>query len=138
MPKRYQNPKLEIRKDVARPYYFIRVTVPTVDGKRKRMPQFIGFVDETSKRDAMALRSEKLDIINQRRVLLQAQIRFKDLVKQFTEARLPQFKVSTQTWYHTLLDTHILPAFAEKQLMHIDNQGIQAFIIGKEQAGFSW
>jgi hypothetical protein len=30
MPRKYQNPKLEIRRDVKRPYYFIRVTVPRI------------------------------------------------------------------------------------------------------------
>jgi hypothetical protein len=38
MPKRYQNPKLEVRKDVNRPYYFVRVSLPRVgkDGVRKK------------------------------------------------------------------------------------------------------
>jgi hypothetical protein len=30
MPRKYQNPKLQIRSDVERAYYFIRVTIPRI------------------------------------------------------------------------------------------------------------
>jgi hypothetical protein len=30
MPSKYQNPKLDIRRDVERAYYFIRISVPRI------------------------------------------------------------------------------------------------------------
>jgi hypothetical protein len=38
MPKKYQNGALEVRSDVKRPYYFVRVNVPVINaltGERK-------------------------------------------------------------------------------------------------------
>ena len=81
MLRRYQNPKLEVRNDVQRPYYFVRVTIPRIDGGKKREVRVIGFLDETTKKKAMELRGQVLEQVNSGRVLLQAQIRFKDLVK---------------------------------------------------------
>jgi hypothetical protein len=46
MPRRYQNPKLEVRSDVSRPYYFVRVAIPTVDGER---PGRCAYRDSVSK-----------------------------------------------------------------------------------------
>jgi hypothetical protein len=31
MPKKYQNGKLQVRRDVARPYYFVRASVTRID-----------------------------------------------------------------------------------------------------------
>ena len=53
MPKKYQNPKLEVRRDVAQPYYFIRVSVPRIHpetGKRvlARVEKRLGIVGQTA------------------------------------------------------------------------------------------
>jgi len=41
MPRKYQNPKLQTRPDVKRPFYFVRVSVPTIraDGRRQLQRQ---------------------------------------------------------------------------------------------------
>jgi hypothetical protein len=36
MPKKYQNPQLEVRRDVKRPYYFVRVSVPVITEAGRR------------------------------------------------------------------------------------------------------
>src|ERR1700679_941836 len=86
MPRKFQNPKLEIRRDGKRPYYFIRVTLPkiTKEGlRRKREQRILGFVDEISVKEARTRRAEALGLVNAGKVLVQSQIRFKDVHKRF-------------------------------------------------------
>jgi hypothetical protein len=69
VPRRRQNPKLEKRTDVSRPFYFIRVTAPETDqdgnvGPRKRKPVHLGFLDEISRREALVRRAKKLKEVN--------------------------------------------------------------------------
>lgn len=75
MPRKYQNGKLEIRSDVGRPYYFVRVSRPVIDSstvKRvlRRKQENLGFVDEITKKTAMQLRVQVLEVVNQGRVLV--------------------------------------------------------------------
>jgi integrase len=138
MPRKFQNPKLEVRDDVKRHYYFIRVIVPGPDGKRQRINQALGFLDQITRKEAQKLRSAALDVVNAGKLLVQARLKFKDLVSRFVEARLPQFKTSTQGWQRSLIETHILPAFGDKQLADIDKQVVEAWLTGKEKEGLSW
>lgn len=137
MPRKYQNPTLETRKDVDRPFYFIRVTVPGPDGKRRRVPKNLGYCDQITKKEAMKRRSEALDLVNAGKVLAQTQIRFKDLVEQFKAARLPQLGAGTQDRYISQIDTHILPAFGATLLADIDKPTIEAWLTGKADT-LSW
>ncbi len=138
MPRRYQNPSLEVRSDVERPYYFVRVTIPTVDGKRKRQVRILGFTDEVSKKQAMRLRAEVLDGVNAGRTLLQSQVLFKDLVAQFIAAKLPKLGAGTQYRYRCQIERHLLPGFGEKRLLDINRQQIEAWLVGKAEAGLAW
>src|SRR5690242_1427091 len=64
MPKKYQNPKLEVRRDVERPYYFVRVSVPilTEAGRRlQRQRRNLGFVDEVPIKQAKKERAHLLE-----------------------------------------------------------------------------
>jgi len=138
MPKKYQNPKLEVRGDVKRPYFFVRVSVPSVDSKRRRVARVLGFCDEISRKEAMTRRSQALELVNAGRVLLQSQVRMRDLVAQYLEARLPQLGAATQAFYRSHLKNHILPTFGEQRLCDIDKPQVEAWLTGKAQAGFSW
>src|SRR5215472_13148530 len=138
MPRRYQNPKLEIRSDVQRPYYFVRLTLPGPDGKRRRVAKMLAFCDQVSQKEAQKLRAEALEVANAGKLLLQAKIKFKDLAKQYKEARMPQFSVATQKWQTSLIDNHILPAFAEHRISDIDKQSVEAWLTGKERDGVAW
>lgn len=114
MPRKYQNPKLEIRRDVKRPYYFIRVPVPRItEGGRqpKREARILGFIDEISLKQAKHLRAEVLEVVNAGRALVQSQIRFKDMVRRFLDVRVPQLGFATQNKYRTQIQNHLLPAF---------------------------
>jgi hypothetical protein len=73
MPRKYQSGKLQVRKDVNRPYYFVRATVSggyDKDGRPKpRRPEHrLGFLDEISKDEAKRMRAELLESINAHQV----------------------------------------------------------------------
>jgi integrase len=136
MPKKYQSPKLEKRQDVKRPYYFIRVHVPArvqTDGgsSRKREPRILGFADEITHKEAMSRRAEVLELINAGRVMVQSQFKFKDIVRQFKEIRLPQLGVATQAQYRSQIENHILPAFGELRMCDVDRLRVEQFLNAK-------
>jgi integrase len=141
MPRKYQNPKLEIREDVERPYYFVRVTVPvfTEDGRRlQRQRRILGFVDEMTATKAKQERARLLEIVNAGRVLVQSQIRFKDIARRFLDVRVPQLGFAAQKKYRTQIENHILPAFGELRMCDIDRPAVEAWLNAKEQEGLGW
>jgi integrase len=143
MPKKYQNGKLEVRKDVARPYYFVRASVVRIDkvtGERRKVREEhkLGFVDEMARKRAMQLRAEVLETINAGRFVVQSQIRFRDLTKRFVELRLGQLGVATQAQYRSQIDNHLLPAFGERKLCEIDRPAIEEFLTAKAESLGWW
>ena len=143
MPRKYQNGKLEVRNDVKRSYYFVRVNVPVIDaltGERKQMREkrMLGFCDEITKKRAMELRAELLDVVNQGRALVQSQIRFRDLVKRFVDTEMPLFGVATRARYQSQIDNHLLPAFGERRLNDIDQATVQQFLATKADSLGWW
>lgn len=136
---RYQNAKLEIRKDVGRPYYFVRITVKrfTDAGEKTcRERKVLGFLDEISKKEAMNRRAGVLGAANSGRVLIQSQITMGTLLDRYLEAWLPQLGAATQATNKSKIETHIRPAFASKKLCEIDAPMIQAWLMSKEK--LSW
>jgi integrase len=141
MPRKYQQGKLEIRRDVKRPYYFVRVTVPkiTETGRvGKREPRTLGFVDEITKKEAMQRRSELLEIVNAGRMLVQSQVRFSEVVRRFLEIRVPQLGTATQAKYRGQIAKHILPAFGELRMCDIDRPAVEQWLTAKADAGLGW
>jgi integrase len=141
MPRKYQNAKLDVRKDVARPYYFIWVTVPRITAKgvsKSRERRQLGFVDAISKKEAMKLRAEVLEAVNAGRVLVTSQLRFKDVAKRFLDVRVPQLGFAAQSRYRGQIANHILPAFGTMQMCQIDRPSVEAWLASKERAGLGW
>jgi integrase len=104
--------------------------------RRKKEP--LGFVDQITKRQAMQLRAQLLEIVNQGRVLVQSEIRFRDLVKRFEAERIPQLGAATQAKYETQIRRHILPAFGELRMYEVDVVAIKAWLAAKKEAGLGW
>lgn len=131
MPRKYQNAKLEIRRDVERPYYFVRVTIPVIegDGRRlKRERRILGFVDEITAKQAKQERAKLLEIVNAGRLLIQSQIRFKEVVQRFLDVRVPQLGFAAQKKYAAQIKNHILPAFGELRMCDIDRPTVEQFL----------
>jgi integrase len=129
--KRWQDPPIEKRSDAPRPYYYIRPYVPRpgsagLERVRKRIA--LGFCDEISMRKAQARKQEIMAPINQGKFLLQAQIRFGELVEKYRAARLPTLGRSTRDKYDSHIDNHILPVFGKAELADIDRQSIEAWL----------
>jgi hypothetical protein len=79
-------------------------------------------------RKAQQRKQEIMAPINQGKFLLQAQIRFSELVEKYREARLPKLGSATRKKYETHIDNHILPTFAQAKLADIDRQSIEAWL----------
>lgn len=134
MPRKYQNPQLEIRQDVKRAYYYVRVTVPVITSNgrySRREARSLGFVDEISKKEAMKRRAQVLELVNEGRVLVQSQILFKHLVQRFLDIRVPQLGFAAQRKYATQIRNHILPAFGELRLCDIDRPAVEEWLVAK-------
>lgn len=147
MPKKYQDPTLETRDDVKRPYYFIRVSelrgYDSVTGKPKRgrVEKRFGFVEgpgKISHRRAMELRGIELEKVNSHRFVVQSHTRFQDLAKLFKESRMKTFAVPTQLQYTCQIDNHLVPAFGETKLSEITRPKVEEFLAAKEKAGLGW
>lgn len=142
MPRKYQNGKLQIRDDVKRPYYYVRVSVPQIgnEGEREigRPREILGFVDEISQKEALRRRAALLEAVNCGRLLVQSQAKFKDVVKRFEAVRVPQLGFSTRSKYRTQIKLHILPAFGELKLCDIDRPRVEQWLTAKAEAGLGW
>jgi integrase len=143
MPRKYQNPKLQVRADVKRPYYFIRAAVTRIDdasGMRRRVrPELqIGFVDEITAKQARERRAEILEILNQGRFIAQSQIRFKEVIQRYIDGALPLLGVATQAQQLSQIRNHLLPAFGQMQMCEIDKPMIQQFMAAKAETLGWW
>lgn len=141
MPRRYQNGTLEVRSDVARPYWYVRVSLPRINGDGERIShreaKAIGFCDEVNRKQAMKLRAELLERINSPRMMAQSQMSFGDVAKRFVEVRVPQLGVAVQSRYPSQIEKHLLPAFGTLKMRDIDRPSIEAWLISKKAAGLS-
>lgn len=141
MPRRYQNGKLQIRADVARPYYFVRVTKPVIDAKtgqrvKKRIDERIGFTDQLTRDDAMRARAQLLDRVNSQRMLAPSLVRFSDLAQRYLDTRAAAHSSATRAWERTQIENHIAPAFGMLKLSEIDRASVEQWLAQKPK--LSW
>ncbi len=146
--QRYQNPEIETRKDVKRPYYYIRPYVPIITPEgilRKQKPVFLGFVRDTTKRQAEIEKQRQMLTINDGKFLIQSQIPFQAVLDRYVEIRLPQIP-ATEASYRNKIEKHIRPAFAwtsdgrRKRLLRmceIDKPTVEAWLNAKAAEGYS-
>jgi hypothetical protein len=146
--QRYQDPAIEVRKDVKRPYYQIRpyVRVITPEGlKRKQKPIALGFVDEMSMREAKARKQQVMATINDNKFLIQSQIPFSAVLDRYEQVRLPQIPASREA-YGNHIKKHIRPHFEFLQegkkkrplrMCDIDKSMVEAWLNQKAAEGYS-
>lgn len=97
--QRYQDPTIQIRNDVKRPFYYIQPFVPVVTKEglvRKRQNMQLGFCDEVTKRQAQAIKQQIMATVNAGKFVVQAQIPFGDLVQRFLDLHVPTLGRATQ------------------------------------------
>jgi integrase len=146
--QRYQDPKIQERTDVERPFYYIRPYVPVITAtglvrKKKRIQ--LGFMDEMSMREAKSAKQQAMATINDNKFLIQSQIPFKTVLDRYVEVRLPQIP-STRDSYQNKIDKHIRPAFEWTQdgrkkrplrMCDIDKPMVEAWLNAKAADGYS-
>jgi len=138
--QRYQDPKIQVRNDVARPFYWIRPYVPVVTESgivRKQRSMALGFCDEISMREAKARKQQIMATVNAGKFLVQSQIPFSGILGKFIEVRLPQLGSATQEKYRNHIGNHIEPAFANLQMCDIDRPTVEAWLNEKTATGLA-
>lgn len=141
--KKWQDPPIEIRGKAPHQYYEIRPYVPRpgshgLKPQRKRIA--LGYCAETTMRKAQARKQEIMAPINAGKFILQAQIRFSELVEKYRDARLPKLGAATRSKYESYIANHILPVFGGSELADIDRQSIEAWLVneGKPHSHELW
>ena len=71
-------------------------------------------------------------------MLIQTEMRFRDVAKRFLDLRVPQLGVAAQSRFRTQIERHILPAFGELKICEIDSLIVSEWLAAKAQAGLSW
>lgn len=141
MPRKYQNGKLEVRRDVANPYYFVRASVVVTDatGKPKKIrPEHkLGLLESMTKDEAMKARALLLETVNAGRFVTQSNVLFADLATRYQNIRLPLLGVATQAQYETQIRKHLKPGFVDTKLCQIDRAKVEEFLTAKA-ATLSW
>jgi integrase len=133
MPRKYQNPKLQIRRDVERPFYFIRYSA-----RGRRPTQFLGFVGEVPVKEAQKKRAAFLEVLNAGRLLIQADLKFSQVCDRFLAVRVPQLGICAQKRYALQIKNHILPEFGRLKLCEIDGSMVERWLNDKKEAGLGW
>lgn len=137
--QRYQDPAVQVRTDVERPFYYIRPYVPTItpEGlvRRKKRIQ-LGFVSEMTMRQAKAAKEQIMATINNNKFLVQSQILFETVLDRYVEVRLPQIP-ATRHSYQNKIEKHIRPAFASMRMCDIDKPAVEAWLNAKAAEGYS-
>lgn len=147
--QRYQDPVIQERTDVERPFYYIRPYVPVITEQgleRKQQRIQLGFMDEMSTREAKEAKARIMTTINDNKFLVQSQIPFKAVLDRYVEVRLPQIP-STRDSYENKINKHIRPAFEfvqetkkKKRLLRmcdIDKPMVEAWLNTKAAEGYS-
>jgi integrase len=124
-----------LRKDVPRPFWRLRLFVPTPCGLKRRNFS-LGFKDETTRKQANKKRLEILAKANRGELCDSGGMTFRELTEKFSELRVPMLKASTRGLYRQHLDFHLLPYFGDFVLERIDRLAIEQFLSAK--ATLSW
>jgi integrase len=138
--QRYQDPSIQIRKDVSRPFYYIRPYVPVITDsglKRERKSIQLGFCSEMTKSQAKAAKERIMATVNAGRFVVQCQLPFSAVAQKFIDVRLPQLRPSSQDWYRQRIENHILPAFGNLQMCEIDRLAIETWLNDRTALGLS-
>jgi len=139
---RFQNPKIEVKKGVRRPYYYIRPTIPVVtqNGIQRRQRELkLCYCDEKGgKRLAEQKKQEIMAPINAGKTMVQAQLPFRIIVQRFLDARVPQLGAATQAKYRNHIANHILPDLGNLRMADIDEPTVQVWLNQKREDGLSW
>lgn len=134
--QRFQDPQIEKRTDVARPYYFIRPYVPIYEETgpvRKRKPIQLGFCDEITMKRAKANKEQIMSGINAGKFIIQSQVPFSGILARYTELGIPELGPETQKTYARHIRLHIEPFFGKMRMYEITRIAVKAWLTQKSK-----
>lgn len=130
--RRYQHPKVLATK-AKRPQWYFRARVDVLTDARvtERREQifYLGFCDKTGKRDAEKARDEILtDLINKPQIMIQSQVRFKDVIAAYKRAHVPTLRAASRKGYLYVIEKYVEPHFSAKRMCDINHEEIQKWV----------
>lgn len=128
--ERYQEPKLRQNKNGS---WYIRpwVDVLEKDGT-KRVKRHIPLGPSSmGRRGAIIAARRAMETINRASYVIQSQIRFSDLLKEYDTRHTARQATPTQAKYRSLIKAHIRPAFGELRLFEITTKFVQDWLDAK-------
>lgn len=132
--RRWQQPKLLKRIDVARPYWYCRYRADVLGKeKRKRPVKDFGYCDEVTETEAKAALAEFVLEINDAPKILTGQVPFQEVVELWKERHLNNKNLvaaSTKAKYLQHLKKHILPRFEKAPIGLMDSLTIETWLGG--------
>lgn len=136
--ERYQDPPL---KQNGNGSWYIRPWVDVYEkgGERKRVKrQIVLGPASMGKREAIIAKRRTMETINRASYVIQSQIYFEELVKEYRERHIERQASPTRNKYESLLKNHVLPAFKGLQLYQITTKSVQEWLDVKAASGKSW
>lgn len=134
--QRYQDPKIQTRVDVKKPFYFIRPYVPqlTAGGvERKKHSIPLGYCDDISMREAKSRKQQIMATINAGKFVIQSQIPFREVCQRFLDSYVPTLGSAARERYPLQIQNHILPVFADLKLCDINTPMIEQWLREKSE-----
>ena len=138
--QRYQDPPIEERRDVKRPFYYIRPYVPVVTPRgleRKRTSIQLGFTNEMSKRQAKAAKEQIMATVNSGKFLVQSQLLFSSVLEKYEAIAIPDLGPEAQLTYKRHIRLHVRPHFEKLRMCDIDRMAVKAWLNQKQEQGYS-
>lgn len=107
---------------------------------RMRRSEVLGTVAEIpTRREAEQILSARLQPVNSGDYRPQAAWTFRSFVEdRWKPETFPALKYSSKKFYQYVIDTHLNPAFGDKQLRLITRDTVQSFLMAKARSGLSW
>jgi integrase len=138
--QRYQDPPIEERRDVKRPFYYIRPYIPVVTEQgleRKRTSIQLGFINEMSKRQAKAAKEHIMATVNSGKFLVQSQLLFSSVLEKYEAIAIPDLGPEAQLTYKRHIRLHVRPTFEKLRMCDIDRIAVKAWLNERQEQGYS-
>jgi hypothetical protein len=141
---RTQNPKVQ-RTAGANPRWYIRPYVDrlrpdgSMDLTKERV--YLGSCAELTKRQAQTESTRAMARLNDRKQVIQAQIRFGEFLDEYTKnfiLKKDNLAVSTQGRYLSFIKNYVRPAFGDLMMAEVTTRAIDNWLTAKANAKMAW
>lgn len=134
---RFQDPKIEqhgTKKKVWRIRPVVVVRQPDGSFLRKRKPIILGQIKDMTREEAKIAKQKVMATVNAGRLVVQSQLPFSEIVRQYKLGRLPHLAASTRSKYSSHIEKHIQTAFNDLSIREIDRATVQIWLNEKSKS----